>query len=74
MLEEVGLDPDDHHESRHNPIGIGNLCGKAINKVRDTDGQNSKGDINATSSYNLKPFNDYTNYKVYLQCLLVFSS
>ena len=64
MLEDVGLDPNDEHESKHDPIGIGNLCGKAINTVRDADGQNSKGDIGATSPYNHKPFNDYTNYKV----------
>ena len=67
MLEDVGLDPNDEHESKHDPIGIGNLCGKGINTVRDADGQNSKGDIGATSPYNHKPFNDYTNYKVIQQ-------
>jgi len=63
MLQDVGLDPSDTHESQHDPIGIGNLCGRGINNFRDNDGQNSKGDIGATSPYNHKPFNDYTNYK-----------
>ena len=64
MLQDVGLDPSDTTENRHTAVGIGNLCGRMINEVRDNDGQNSKGDIGASSPYNHKPFNDYTNYKV----------
>jgi len=63
MLQDVGLDPSDTTENRHTAVGIGNLCGRMINEVRDNDGQNSKGDIGASSPYNHKPFNDYTNYK-----------
>ena len=67
MLQDVGLDPSDTTENRHTAVGIGNLCGRMINEVRDNDGQNSKGDIGASSPYNHKPFNDYTNYKVIQQ-------
>ena len=67
MVESVGLDPKDTHESTTDPIGIGNRCGRMINEVRDHDGQTSKGDIGASSPYNHKPFNDYTNYKVMCQ-------
>jgi len=62
-LEKLGLDPEDTHESKHDPIGIGNICGRSINEVRDHDGQNSKGDIGAKSRYNNKPYYDYTGYK-----------
>ena len=67
MLENIGLDPEDTHESENDPIGIGNLCGRKINEYRDNDGQNSKGDIiNGTidTKYNREPFSDYTGYQV----------
>ena len=64
MLLVLGLDPNDMHQSKYDPIGIGNICGKAINTVRDSDGQNSKGDTGVSSPYNMKPFSDYTNYMV----------
>ena len=66
LLAEVGLDDSDTHESTTDPIGIGNICGRKINEVRDNDGMNSKGDIGAKSQYNHKPLNDYTGYKVSL--------
>ena len=67
MLMDVGLDPEDKHESEYDPIGIGNLCGRKINEVRDNDGQNSKGDIIAgrkNTKYNHEPYSDYTGYQV----------
>ena len=69
MLQNVGLDPEDTHESENDPIGIGNLCGRKINEYRDNDGMNSKGDIiNGThdTKYNHEPFSDYTGYQVNL--------
>ena len=67
MLQDVGLDPEDRHESEYDPIGIGNLCGRKINEFRDNDGQNSKGDIingRKNTKYNHEPFSDYTGYQV----------
>ena len=64
MLMDVGLNPDDTHESEHDPIGIGNLCGRKINEFRDNDGDNSLGNIGAISQYNHEPFSDYTGYQV----------
>ena len=67
MLTDVGLDPEDTHESEYDPIGIGNLCGRKINEFRDNDGQNSKGDIingRKNTKYNHEPFSDYTGYQV----------
>ena len=64
---DVGLDPEDTHESEHDPIGIGNLCGRKINEFRDNDGMNSKGDIitgRQNTKYNHEPFSDYTGYQV----------
>ena len=67
MLMDVGLDPEDRHESESDPIGIGNLCGRKINEYRDNDGMNSKGDIitgRQQTRYNHEPFSDYTGYQV----------
>ena len=67
MLENIGLDPEDTHESENDPIGIGNLCGRKINEHRDNDGMNSKGDIingPKDTKYNREPFSDYTGYQV----------
>ena len=67
MLMDVGLDPEDRHESESDPIGIGNLCGRKINEYRDNDGMNSKGDIitgRQQTRYNHEPYSDYTGYQV----------
>ena len=67
ILQKVGLDPEDIHESEDDPIGIGNLCGRKINENRDNDGMNSKGDIingRQNTKYNHEPFSDYTGYQV----------
>jgi hypothetical protein len=67
MLQDVGLDPEDSHESEYDPIGIGNLCGRKINEYRDNDQMNSKGDIingRKNTKYNHEPFSDYTGYQV----------
>lgn len=71
MLMDVGLDPEDTHESEHDPIGIGNLCGRKINEFRDQDGMNSKGDIitgRQNTKYNHEPFADYTGYQPVNPC------
>jgi hypothetical protein len=62
MMESVGLDPDDDHESTTDAIGLGNTAGNAVMDVRDHDGFNVLGDegghISAT-----RPYSDYTGYK-----------
>ena len=64
---DVGLDPEDTHESEHDPIGIGNLCGRKINEFRDQDGMNSKGDIitgRQNTKYNHEPFAKLDKHEV----------
>ena len=72
MMKQAGLDPYDVHESTSDPIGIGNLCAKEINNVRNHDGMNSLGDIGAKSQYNRKPYADYTGYKVSFALVVTF--
>jgi hypothetical protein len=61
ILESVGLNPDDNSEDPTTPVGIGNLAGKAVVRVREHDGMNQLGD-EAGCKYNCLPYVDYTHY------------
>ena len=62
MMEGLGLDPDDDHESTTDPIGIGNLAARQMLEVREHDGFNQLG-FEGGQLYNPRPFGDYTGYK-----------
>ncbi len=62
MLISAGLDPDNESEDLTTPIGIGNVAGKMIVKVREHDGMNQLGDEGGRI-YNLTPYADYLNYE-----------
>jgi hypothetical protein len=62
MLSSVGLDPDDGHTSKTDPIGIGNAAGFAVVAARERDGMNQLGDEGGRR-FNRQPYADYTGYQ-----------
>lgn len=61
ILLDVGLDPDDDHESTTDAIGIGNAAGNAVVAGRIDDGFNQLG-FDDGRTYNPRPYFDYTGY------------
>src|SRR5262245_58364592 len=62
MLISLGLDPDDAHTSRTDPIGIGNAAGNAVVEAREHDGMNQLGDEGGRR-VNRRPYSDYLGYQ-----------
>jgi hypothetical protein len=62
MLTSVGLDPDDAHTGKTDPIGIGNAAGFAVVAAREHDGMNQLGDEGGRR-FNRQPYADYTGYQ-----------
>ena len=62
MLASVGLDPDDASEDLATPVGIGNVAGARVARVRERDGMNQLGDEGGRQ-YNKRPYEDYTGYR-----------
>jgi hypothetical protein len=61
MLESVGLDPDDDHESTTDAIGLGNAAGNALMAFKEHDGFNQLGDEGGDISAQ-RPYSDYTGF------------
>ncbi len=61
LWSALGLDADDESEDPTNPVGIGNIAGKAAVRVRSRDGMNVRGDEGR--AYNGQPYDDYTGYQ-----------
>jgi hypothetical protein len=62
MLTSVGLNPDDNSVDRRTAVGLGNLAGAAVMKMREHDGMNQLGDEGG-QQYNRQPYADTTGYQ-----------
>lgn len=67
MLESVGLDPDNTSVDLSTAEGIGNVAGKGVVGVRETDGMNQLGDEpyrgnSQPRMYNRMAYADYTGF------------
>jgi hypothetical protein len=62
MLASVGLDPEDASKDLATPVGIGNVAGARVTRVRGRDGMNQLGDERGRQ-YNKRPYEDYTGYR-----------
>lgn len=59
VMEEMGLDPNDHSLDPSTPVGIGNLAAQAVIEARKNDGSNQYG---AQSGSDGTAYSDYTGY------------
>ncbi|WP_331725839.1 hypothetical protein OG264_39415 (plasmid) [Streptomyces xanthophaeus] len=62
MMTAMGLNPDDTSEDLSTPVGIANVCAKAVYENLKNDGMNFLGHEGGRK-YNPLPWSDYTGYK-----------
>jgi hypothetical protein len=56
IMSNLGYDPCDNSNDSSSPVGVGNICAKAVLSFRHGDGSNQKGDLH------IGAYSDYTGY------------